>query len=198
MAGQGTLGLEIVGRYLPEVTDVFVSIGGGGFISGIAHSRESVEAFLSNLGRGNRRRGRHGASISRRSSRSPAPPSLPSREPSVPPSVSDMTLAITQKYVESVTVVSDAEAARALRFLLERTKVLTEPAASCTLAASGSPARSIHVTFENSFGAVWKATVAVDDLMFLRYLTCWKRKPSRLETQTQPFGNANPAVRPIA
>src|SRR5258708_19972946 len=52
------------------------------------------------------------------------------------PSVSDMTLAITQKYVESVTVVSDAEAARALRFLLERTKVLSEPAASCTLAAA--------------------------------------------------------------
>jgi threonine dehydratase len=38
--------------------------------------------------------------------------------------------------VESVTVVPDAEALAALRTLLERLKVLTEPAASCTLAAA--------------------------------------------------------------
>jgi threonine dehydratase len=33
-------------------------------------------------------------------------------------------------------VVPDSEAVNALRFLLERAKVLTEPAASCTLAAA--------------------------------------------------------------
>src|SRR5947209_2199918 len=35
MAGQGTLGLEIL-EDVPEVTDVFVSIGGGGLMSGTA------------------------------------------------------------------------------------------------------------------------------------------------------------------
>ncbi|HZH34097.1 MAG TPA: pyridoxal-phosphate dependent enzyme, partial [Pyrinomonadaceae bacterium] len=39
------------------------------------------------------------------------------------------------EYLESVTVVSDREAVEALRFILERLKVLTEPSASCTLAA---------------------------------------------------------------
>jgi threonine dehydratase len=52
------------------------------------------------------------------------------------PAVSEATLAAAQQYLESVTVVTDAEAVRALRFLLERLKILTEPAASCTLAAA--------------------------------------------------------------
>ena len=51
------------------------------------------------------------------------------------PSVSETTLAAAQEYLESVTVVTDAEAVAALRFILERLKLLTEPAASCTLAA---------------------------------------------------------------
>jgi threonine dehydratase len=38
--------------------------------------------------------------------------------------------------VEEVVVVEDAEAVAALEFLLERTKYLTEPAASCVLAAA--------------------------------------------------------------
>jgi threonine dehydratase len=53
------------------------------------------------------------------------------------PSVSETTLKMAQKYLESVTLVPDLEAVNALRFLLERAKVLTEPAASCTLAAAG-------------------------------------------------------------
>ena len=52
------------------------------------------------------------------------------------PAVSDLTLALVQRYVESVTVVPDAEAVAALKLLLERAKVLTEPAAACTLAAA--------------------------------------------------------------
>src|SRR6185503_2081291 len=35
MAGQGTLGLEIV-EDVPDATDVIVSIGGGGLMSGVA------------------------------------------------------------------------------------------------------------------------------------------------------------------
>lgn len=52
------------------------------------------------------------------------------------PAVSTTTLALAQKYLKGVTVVSDIEAVGALKFLLERLKVLTEPAASCTLAAA--------------------------------------------------------------
>lgn len=52
------------------------------------------------------------------------------------PAVSDATLELTQNYLESVTVVPDAEAVDAMVFILERLKVMTEPAAACTLAAA--------------------------------------------------------------
>jgi threonine dehydratase len=43
---------------------------------------------------------------------------------------------MAKQYLQGVTVVPDSEAALALLFLLERLKVLTEPAAACTLAAA--------------------------------------------------------------
>ena len=43
---------------------------------------------------------------------------------------------MAQDLLESVTVVPDSEALSSLRVLLERLKVLAEPAASCTLAAA--------------------------------------------------------------
>jgi len=51
------------------------------------------------------------------------------------PAVSLTTLPLAQKYLEGVTVVTDEEAVDALFVLLDEAKVLTEPAASCTLAA---------------------------------------------------------------
>ena len=66
-----------------------------------------------------------------------------------------------QKFLESVTVVSDEEAVEALRFILERLKMLTEPAASCTLAAADKLKGKLgsHVVLILCGG-----NVAVDDL----------------------------------
>jgi threonine dehydratase len=134
MAGQGTLGLEIV-EDLPEVTDVVVSIGGGGLMSGVA---SAVKARLPNV----RMWGAEtvGADAMSRALDAGHPVTLDAitsiAKTLGAPAVSEATLAAAQQYLESVTVVTDAEAVRALRFLLERLKILTEPAASCTLAAA--------------------------------------------------------------
>lgn len=134
MAGQGTVGLEIM-EDLPEVTDVVASIGGGGFIGGVATAikslkpgariwgveTEGADAMSQALAAGRPVQLRAITSIARTLGA---------------PSVSERTLALAQRYLESVTLVSDWEAVEALRFLLERAKVLTEPAASCTLAAA--------------------------------------------------------------
>ena len=45
-------------------------------------------------------------------------------------------MAIAKEDLEDVVVISDEEAVTELKFILERLKVLTEPAASCTLAAA--------------------------------------------------------------
>src|ERR1700756_3831483 len=52
------------------------------------------------------------------------------------PAPTERTMEIAKTPLDSITVVSDKEAVAAMVFILERLKVLTEPAASCTLAAA--------------------------------------------------------------
>jgi threonine dehydratase len=134
MAGQGTAGLEIV-EDLGEVTDVIVSIGGGGLIGGVATAVKSLRPHVRVWGVET-----HGADCMARALAAGHVVTL-SAITSIArtlgaPAASEATLALARKHVESVTVVTDAEAVAALRLLLERTKMLTEPAASCTLAAA--------------------------------------------------------------
>lgn len=134
MAGQGTLGLEIVDD-VPDVTDVVVSIGGGGLMSGVASAVKALRPQARIWGVET-----VGADAMSRALAAGHPVTLPAitsiAKTLGAPAVSETTLAAAQRYLEGVTVVTDAEAVRALRFILERLKVLTEPAASCTLAAA--------------------------------------------------------------
>ena len=134
MAGQGTLGLEIV-EDVPNVTDVLVSIGGGGLMGGVATAIKSrrQEARIWGVET-------VGADAMSQALAAGHPVTLTAitsiAKTLGAPSVSQSTLEIAKQYLEGVTVVTDAEALIALRFILERLKVLTEPAASCTLAAA--------------------------------------------------------------
>ena len=161
MAGQGTVGLEIV-EDLPEGTDVVVSIGGGGFIGGVATAvktlkpgarvwgveTEGADAMSKALAEGHPVQLEAITSIARTLGA---------------PSVSDRTLLLAQKYLESVTVVPDSEAISALRLLLERAKVLTEPAASCTWAAA-ERLRTHFSTVSHVVLVLCGGNMAVDDL----------------------------------
>jgi threonine dehydratase len=132
-AGQGTMGLEILDD-LPEITDLILSIGGGGMGGGVAEAVKSLrpevrvwavetvgaDAMSKALAAGH-----------------PVDIQITSIAKTLgAPAVSEGTLALAQKYFESVTVVPDSEAVEAMVFILERLKVMTEPAASCTLAAA--------------------------------------------------------------
>lgn len=134
MAGQGTVGLEII-EDLPEATDLIVSIGGGGFIGGVATAVKSLKPSARIWGVET-----EGAETMSKALAVGKPVQLAAITSIArtlgAPSVSEQTLKMAQKYLESVTVVPDSEAVSALRFLLERAKVLTEPAAACVLAAA--------------------------------------------------------------
>ena len=134
IAGQGTVGLEIL-EDLPEVTDVVVSIGGGGLIAGVSIAIRATKPAVRIWGV--ETRGADAMSQALDAGRPVRLPAITSIAKTLgAPEVSPRTLELAQRYIENVTVVSDAEAVRALRFLLERAKVLTEPAAACTLAAA--------------------------------------------------------------
>ena len=134
MAGQGTLGLEIFDD-LPEVTDVVVSIGGGGLMGGVSTALKSRKPDIRIWGVET-----VGADAMAKALEAGHPVTLPAitsiAKTLGAPAVSEATLALAQEHLESVTVVTDKEAVDSLRFILERLKLLTEPAASCTLAAA--------------------------------------------------------------
>jgi len=134
MAGQGTVGLEILDD-LPETTDIFVSIGGGGLAAGVATAVKAIKPEVRIWGVET-----VGADSMAQALAAGHPVELPAitsiAKTLGAPSVSPQTLALAQEQLESVTVVSDEEAVQALQFILERLKILTEPAASCTLAAA--------------------------------------------------------------
>lgn len=140
IAGQGTIGLEVL-EDLPAVTDVVVSIGGGGLAGGIATAVKSIDPKIKVWGV--ETKGTDAMAQSLAKNRVITLPKITSIAVTLgTPSVSELTLKLAQKYLESVTVVSDASAMNALELLLERAKVLTEPAASCTLAAAEKLAKN--------------------------------------------------------
>jgi threonine dehydratase len=134
MAGQGTLGLEIL-EDLPETTDIFISIGGGGFAGGVASAVKAVKPDVRIWGVET-----NGADSMSQALEAGYPVELPAitsiAKTLGAPSVSHETLALAQKNLEKVFIVEDEEAVKDLRFILERLKILTEPAASCTLTAA--------------------------------------------------------------
>ena len=134
IAGQGTIGLEILDD-VPQVTDIIVSVGGGGLIGGIATAVRSLKPTVRMWGV--ETEGADCMSKSLAAGHVITLDAITSIARTLgAPAPSELTLAMAQSLLENVTVVSDAEALAAVRFLLERLKVLTEPAASCTLAAA--------------------------------------------------------------
>jgi len=134
MAGQGTLGIEIM-EDLPETTDVIISIGGGGFEGGVSTAVKAIKPGVRIWGVET-----FGADAMSQALKAGHPVELAAitsiAKTLGAPSVSDRTLALAQEHLEEVIVVTDDEAVQQLKFILERLKVLTEPAASCTLAAA--------------------------------------------------------------
>ena len=134
MAGQGTLGLEIM-EDLPGVTDIIISIGGGGFEGGVSTAVKTINPDVKIFGVET-----VGADAMSQALKAGYPVELPAitsiAKTLGAPSVSPRTLALAQQHLEEVIVVSDDDAVQALKFILERMKVLTEPAASCTLTAA--------------------------------------------------------------
>lgn len=133
-AGQGTIGLEIL-EDLPGLTRLYVSIGGGGLISGIAAAVKTLKPSVSIIGV--ETRGADAMAQSLAAGKLVELSAITSVARTLgAPKVSDFTYQHVKELVDEVVVVEDAEAVAALFYLLERTKYLTEPAASCTLAAA--------------------------------------------------------------
>ena len=133
IAGQGTVGLEIL-EDVPKVDAVIVGIGGGGLISGIATALKAENPEIKVIGVEP-----EGASAMTQSLQRGEPVHL-DRVDTVAdglaaPFAGRHTLAHVQARVDDVVIVRDQEIVEALGLILERCKVVAEPAAASTLAA---------------------------------------------------------------
>ena len=133
MAGNGTIGLEILER-LPDVTDIVISIGGGGLIAGITVAVKAIKPEVRIWGVETQGAQTMGKALEAGVVVQITPNSLAKTLSA--PYVAEDALRIAQQHLEQYVVVTDQEAIDAQRFLLEHAKVLTELAASCTLAAA--------------------------------------------------------------
>ncbi len=133
IAAQGTVGAEFAAD-APDVTDVLVSIGGGGLISGVATAMRALIPGVRVWGVET-----EGADAMARALAAGAPVAItPTSIASTlsAPHVSALTLRHVRALVEEVLVVSDADAVRGMLTLAEEAKVWTEPSAGCLVPAA--------------------------------------------------------------
>ncbi len=133
VAGQGTLGLEILEK-IPDVQTVVVCTGGGGLLAGVALAIKSVRPDVTVIGVQ-----AEGAAA--------YPPSLEAGKPIALTSMTtmadgiavgrpgDIPFAIIQKYVDEIMTVSEEQLSYAALSVLERAKLIVEPAGAAATAA---------------------------------------------------------------
>jgi threonine ammonia-lyase medium form len=132
IAGHGTLGLEIL-EDEPAPDYVFVGVGGGGLISGVAAALKLSHPTVKVIGVEP-----EGAPGMTRSLEANAPQRLESvstiADGLAAPFAGAHCLRHVQAFVDEVALVSDDEIVQAMRLIMERCKLVTEPAAAAGFA----------------------------------------------------------------
>ena len=133
MAGQGTMGLEIL-EQIPDVSTIVVPVGGGGMISGVATAVKAQRPAVRIIG----------------VEAAASPGAVRSLEAGAPTHVEmsdtladgiavkqigDLTFPHLQALADDVVLVSEEEIIRAIFFLLEREKLVVEGAGAVGVAA---------------------------------------------------------------
>ena len=188
IAGQGTVGLEIL-DVLPDVDTVIMGIGGGGLIAGTAVALKEAA----------RRRGRTVRVIGVQAATAAAfPGSLEEGRVQVLESVSTIAdgiavgrpgalpLRIAAELVDAVVTVTDDEIAAALVHLLERSKLVVEPAGAVGVAALLA-GRTADLGFELGTTAVILSGGNIDPMLMLKSIQAGLSAAGRYMTVRIPL-----------
>ena len=133
MAGQGTIGLEIL-EQLPDVEQVVVSIGGGGLISGVGCAIKSLKPSCRVIGV--QAAGAASMYVSMREGQPTALPSVSTIADGIAVKCpGSLTFDYCKKYVDEIVTVKEDEIATAILALMEDQKTVAEGAGAAAVAA---------------------------------------------------------------
>ncbi len=137
IAGQGTLGLEILDQ-VPDVETIIMSIGGGGLIAGVAsavtQARRETGGTIRIVGVQAANSAPYAISMKLGEATAVVPtPTIADGIAVAKPGV--LNFAIARDVVDEVVTVKDDDTARAILVLLERAKQVVEPAGAVGVAA---------------------------------------------------------------
>jgi threonine dehydratase len=138
MAGQGTIGLELL-EQVPQLEAVVVPIGGGGLIGGIACAIKEActQASRPEVRVIGVQTSRLPSMVAARSAGHPVTvePATTIADGIAVRRAGDVTLPVVERYVDEIVTVDEDEIASAILVLLEREKTLAEGAGAAALAA---------------------------------------------------------------
>jgi threonine dehydratase len=142
MAGQGTIGLELL-EQVPQLEAVVVPIGGGGLIGGVACAIKELRPEVRVVGVQTSRLASMQAAIEAHH------PVTVEAATTIADGIAvrragDLTLPLVERYVDEIVTVEEDEIASAILMLLEREKTLAEGAGAAALAALLQHRTSLH------------------------------------------------------
>lgn len=133
MAGQGTIGIEIL-QDLPTVDIVIVPAGGGGLLAGVAACVKQINPRVKIIGV--QAEGAPAIAHSFKAKKHcTTEKSLTIADGISVKNPGEMTVELINRYADDVVTVSEAEISSAILYLMERTKQVVEPAGATSLAA---------------------------------------------------------------
>jgi threonine dehydratase len=133
IAGQGTLGLELL-EQVPEMEAVFVPVGGGGLIAGIAVAIKESKPTVRVIGV---QAERLPSMLAAQKAGKPVTlePATTIADGIAVRHVGELTSALVARYVDELVTVDEEEIANAILVLLEREKTVAEGAGAVAMAA---------------------------------------------------------------
>jgi threo-3-hydroxy-L-aspartate ammonia-lyase len=133
IAGQGTAALELL-TDVPDLDVLIVPIGGGGLISGCSLAAHALKPDIRIFGVEPDTANDTFLSLQTGTIVS-TPQSHSIMDGLLPTAPGELTFSIMREHLENVALVTDDEAAEAVRFLLLRMKLLVEPSGAAPIAA---------------------------------------------------------------
>ncbi len=132
IAGQGTIGLEIM-EDMPDIDAIIVPVGGGGLAAGVALAVKSIKQNVKIIGVQSKafsamKESLEQGRIVEVSNGSTIADGISVRKPG------ELTLAILREYMDHIATVDDDAILKAMFLLMERAKVVVEPAGAVGLA----------------------------------------------------------------